>query len=79
MRHYVIVHQKKGLRDLYDEYPTAEEARNAIAEIGKNLSGTFIGVVVTPSKNVSFNAEDFGGAEYKPDESDELGSREAEE
>ncbi|HEX3457716.1 MAG TPA: hypothetical protein VHR97_07145 [Candidatus Baltobacteraceae bacterium] len=73
MKHYVIIHQKNRLPDLYDEYPSAEEARNAIEQIATKAGNTIIGSVVTPSKNVAFSASDFAGAVYKPDYSDEAG------
>jgi hypothetical protein len=73
MKHLVLIHQKRGLPDLYDYYPSEQEAKEAVKAINEG-AGVLTSVVLTPSGNATFRAADFGGATYKPDYSDELGS-----
>lgn len=65
MAHYVFVHQKRNLPDLRDEYPTKEEALEALREMSQTAVKHPKILITSRSGMIAFKAEDFGGAEYR--------------
>lgn len=71
MKHQIVIHRKNGLPDLYDDYSSEREAKEAITRIAQE-SSLGSGTVLTPSGSVAFNGADFAGDEYRIDDSDEV-------